>query len=121
MKNKNLKKKSHRKEEIVGAAGALAGGAVGAIGGPAGIVAGAIMGGAIGAAVGHTLVKDDERRHEVDEDLDKAIGVSGGDMGAAKPGQPAAKRGNYSAGSSGAPTPGGSSPSEGPLQSLDDD
>ncbi len=121
MKNKNLKKKSHAKEEIVAVAGAIAGGAVGAMGGPAGIVAGAIMGGAVGTAIGHTLEKDDERAHEVEEDLDKDIGVSGGDLGAASPNQPPAKRGNYSAGSAGAPTSGGSAPSEGPLQSLDDD
>jgi hypothetical protein len=126
MKRKGKKEKvvshvSHRKEEIVAAAGAIAGASLGAIAGPPGMVAGAVIGGAIGAAAGHRLEKDDVIADEHDAELDKTIGVSGGDLGAASPNQPPAKRGAYSGASAGTNAGGGDAPSEGPMQNPDKD
>jgi hypothetical protein len=86
----------------VGAAtGAAAGAAIGAFAGPPGIVAGALIGAAAGAATGAALA-DDHDAEDHDKVLDEDIGVSGGAMGAAKPGSPPAIRGTYSGGSAGA-------------------
>jgi phage tail tape-measure protein len=116
------KAKGDRKGRIETAAvsGAVAGAAVGAVTGPAGVAAGAILGGAAGAITGMALANESQRRHEHDADLDKQIGVSSGDMGAADPKAPPARLGLYSAGSAGAASTGGTTPSEGPIQDIDD-
>ncbi len=120
-KEKVISHVSHRKEEIVAAAGAIAGASLGAIAGPPGMVAGAVIGGAIGAAAGHRLEKEDARAEEHTAELDHTIGVSGGDLGAASPNQPPAVRGAYSGASAGTTVSGAEAPSEGPMQNLDDD
>ncbi len=121
MKRKGKKQVSHRKEEIVAAAGAIAGASIGAIAGPPGMIAGALLGGAVGSIAGHRLEKEDAFASQHDADLDEAIGVVGGDLGAASPHQPPAVRGAYSGGSAGTGGQGEQAPSEGPLQNLDKD
>jgi hypothetical protein len=100
-------------------AGAAAGAAVGAMAGPPGIAIGAIVGGAIGAAAGEALHMDHVEAARKDEQLDRDIGVSGGDIGEAPPGQPPA-RGVFHASSLGVGTEHAGTPSEGPMQDLDD-
>lgn len=102
----------------VGAAsGAAAGAAIGAFAGPPGMVVGAIIGAAAGAATGAALANDhDAEAH--DAKLDEEIGVTGGDLGAAKPGGPTSVRGTFSGGSAGAGAGVGSTddtPDAGPL------
>ncbi len=105
----------------VGAAtGAATGAVLGAFAGPPGMIAGALIGAVAGAATGAALA-DDHDKEDLDEALDAEIGVSGGNMGAAKPGAPAAVRGTYSAGAAGA---GGGSesdaaPDAGPMPKAD--
>jgi phage tail tape-measure protein len=121
MTRKGRKKVSHRKEEIVAAAGAIAGASIGAVAGPPGMIAGAIIGGVIGTVAGNRLEKEDAVESQHDAELDRAIGVTAGDLGAASPNQPPAIRGAYSAASTGTSTQGDQAPSEGPLQNLDED
>jgi hypothetical protein len=110
----------HHEEGVFSISGAVTGAATGAIAGPPGILAGAVVGAAMGMVIGKALDREDDRQRLHDEDLDREIGVEGGDLGAAVPGQPPARIGAYSVASAGA---GSSSPcaSEGPMQSLDDD
>jgi outer membrane lipoprotein SlyB len=69
--------------------GAIAGEVVGAVlgsaGGPAGTVAGMVIGAAAGALVGEVLDREAARTNKHEEELDKEIGVSGGDLGLARP------------------------------------
>ncbi len=106
----------------VGAAtGAATGAVLGAFAGPPGMIAGAIIGAVAGAATGVALVEDHDQE-ELDGALDAEIGVSGGDMGAAKPGAIKAKRGVYSAASAGAGAGGALSddaPDAGPMPKAD--
>jgi phage tail tape-measure protein len=102
------------------AAGAAVGAAAGVIAGPAGMAIGAFLGGAIGAAVGEVLHLDHEAAARRDEQLDKDIGVSGGDLGAASPNQPPS-RGVFHSASMGVSHGTGSAPSEGPIQDIDED
>jgi hypothetical protein len=111
----------NRKERVETAmlTGVVAGVAIGAVAGPAGMIAGGVIGGVTGAVTGGALADDAERRHAHAHDLDRDIGVTGGDIGAASKDAPPARIGAFSAGSSG----GGSStpnPSEGPIQEVDD-
>jgi hypothetical protein len=69
---------------------------------------------------GVALANAAERRHSHYAELDADIGVSGGDMGAAGPDQPAARIGACSSGAAGAGSAVASTPSEGPIQELDD-
>jgi hypothetical protein len=62
-------------------AGEVAGAVLGSAGGPVGAVVGMVVGGLAGTLAGDVLGKDDERAHAHDEELDKEIGVSGGDLG----------------------------------------
>lgn len=99
--------------------GTLAGAAVGGFAGPPGVVVGSILGALAGIVAGATLQEDDERRAEDEATLDDAIGVTSGDLGAADPSAPPARRGCYSATSAGGGSSGGA-PSEGPMQSPDE-
>jgi hypothetical protein len=95
--------------------GALGGAVLGTFGGPIGIVLGAIVGAAGGIGVGDVLntIREHHRAH--DEQLDKDIGVIGGDIGAAPWDQPPPVIGAYSMGSAGGgSTPVGAEPDEGP-------
>jgi hypothetical protein len=87
--------------------------------GPIGMVAGAVVGGVAGAMAGAVLDVEDERTSAHDHELDVEIGVIDGDIGAATPDAPPARRGAYSASSSGAGG-GGAQPSEGPMQDVDE-
>jgi hypothetical protein len=106
--------------ETAAVSGAVAGAAAGALVGPAGAAAGAIVGGAAGAIAGVALADDAERRHRHDAELDREMGVTEGDLGAADPKQPPARVGAYSAGAAGAGSSAGTTPSEGPMQDVDD-
>ncbi len=111
----------HAMRDASAFSGAIAGVAVGAIAGPVGALAGGLLGTAIGAFTGQTLDDEGTRLSAHDELLDRAIGVSQGNMGAAAPNQPRATRGTYSGASAGASSEGGVVPSEGPMQDLDTD
>jgi hypothetical protein len=106
--------------EAAAVTGSLAGAAVGAVAGPAGIVAGAVVGGVAGAITGLGVADAAEWRHRDAAALDDAVGVTAGDIGAASPDLPPARIGAFSAGSAGVPSPGKSTPSEGPMQDIDD-
>jgi hypothetical protein len=104
-------------EAVVGAVG---GAVTGMLGGPPGMVAGAVIGGAIGAAAGVTLHREHVRHEAEDAQLDRDIGVYGGDIGAAPPDAPKSQRGVFHAASMGVGgTGGGTEPSEGPMQNVD--
>jgi len=76
-------KPSHTHGEEGGAiAGEILGGVLGAAAGLPGAIAGMVIGGAAGALAGKVLDNEAERTHVHDEELDKEIGVSGGDLGA---------------------------------------
>jgi len=64
-------------------AGATGGAAVGAIGGPPGVVIGGALGAAAGFLVGSVLDTEEHRASKHDHELDDAIGVTKGDLGAA--------------------------------------
>jgi hypothetical protein len=102
-------------------AGAAAGAAMGALAGPPGIVAGAVIGGAIGTAAGVGLhighVEEDRKQ----EQLDRDIGVIGGNIGEAPPDAPKSERGVFHAASLGIGGGGGSVPSEGVMQNVEGD
>jgi outer membrane lipoprotein SlyB len=101
---------------------AAAGATFGILGGPPGMVIGAIAGGAIGATAGEVLYRDHLRAKDHDEELDRVIGVVGGDLGAAPPASPDPRstRGTFHAASLGVGTTQGSISSDGPIQALDD-
>jgi hypothetical protein len=105
-------------EALVGAA---AGATTGALAGPPGAVAGAVIGGVIGAAVGAALHKDRLRLEAKDAQLDRDIGVIGGNLGEAPPDAPRSERCAFHAASMGLGSGVASTPAEGPMQSLDED
>jgi hypothetical protein len=111
---------THHTEEAAAIAGEIAGGIVGSVAGPAGTVAGMIIGAVAGSVVGAGIEAGERESAEHEKELDDAIGVRGGNMGAAKPGAPPARIGAFSAASSG-----GAShrpqPAEGPIQDIDED
>lgn len=76
--------------------GMLVGATMGAMAGPIGAAGGAIAGGLIAgaAAAAASMGNTDEQRH--DEELDAEIGVSGGNLGEAKPNRPPARVGAFS-------------------------
>lgn len=106
----------------VGAAtGAATGAVLGAFAGPPGMIAGALIGAVAGAATGAALA-DDHDQEQLNEALDAEIGVSGGNMGAARPGAPKATRGTYSAAAAGVGAGGAISddaPDAGPMPKAD--
>jgi len=102
------------------ASGALVGAVVGAMAGPPGVVAGAIVGGVAGALTGAALDDESSRRAARDRELDDAIGVSGGDLGAPNLAHPPATVGAYSSASAGVATTSGEAPAEGPMQPPED-
>jgi hypothetical protein len=111
----------HPLHEAGGAAGgALAGAAVGSIGGPAGAAAGAIIGGVVGAFVAKISDEEADRVSFHDGELDAAIGVNGGDLGAPNLKHPPAIRGTYSAGSAGGGGASSGTTSEGPMPAPKD-
>jgi hypothetical protein len=107
-------------EEAATLAGEIAGALLGSAAGPVGTLAGMVIGALAGTVVGAGMDADAEQKHAHERELDEAIGVQGGDLGAAKPGAPPAVIGAFSMASSGA---GGlrSTPAEGPIQAIDED
>lgn len=101
-------------------AGEIAGGVVGSAAGPAGAVAGMIVGAIAGEVVGEVLQQESARTTLHDQELDAAIGVIGGDLGAARPGAPRARIGAPSLASLGLGDGPSSTPAEGPIQDVDD-
>jgi phage tail tape-measure protein len=71
-------------------AGELVGAVVGSAAGPAGTVAGMVVGAVLGAVTGHVLEDEGRRQSTHDGELDEAIGVTAGNLGAvgANPGAP---------------------------------
>jgi hypothetical protein len=99
--------------------GAAAGATTGVLAGPPGVIAGAMIGGAVGAVAATALHADHEKAAR-EEALDRDIGVIGGDLGAAVENAPKSARGVFHAASLGI-TSAGTAPSEGPIQSLDEE
>jgi phage tail tape-measure protein len=102
-------------------AGAAAGAAVGVLAGPPGMVAGAVIGGAIAAAAGAALHEEIAYHNAEDAQLDRDIGVFGGSIGEAPPDAPKAQRGVFHTASMGVGSGPSSTPSEGPMQNLDEE
>jgi hypothetical protein len=100
--------------------GAVAGAALGAVAGPPGIVAGGIVGTALGVLAGVGIDNADHAHDRHDRELDDAIGVTKGDLGAASPNAPPARTGAYSAAAAGVSSS-RTTPSEGPMQDIDED
>ncbi len=98
------------------ASGAFVGAVVGAAAGPAGVAAGAVIGGIAGALAGAALDQDASEDAARTRELDAAIGVSGGDLGAPNLKHPPATIGAYSAASVGEGGSGTGEPAEGPIQ-----
>jgi len=112
------KKISHRieREAEGGASGAIAGALVGAAAGPPGAIAGAIIGGVAGALAGAVLDRDSSASDQRTRELDAAIGVNGGTIGAPNLKHPPPVSAAYSAASSGAGADEEQAPAEGPMQ-----
>jgi len=102
-----------------GTAGMLTGAAVGAAAGPPGIVAGAVFGAAAGTVVGAALDADSRARSQRTRELDAAIGVTAGSVGAPNLVHPPPVVGAYSPASSGVESA-HADPAEGPIQGLDE-
>jgi hypothetical protein len=102
-----------------GTAGMITGAAVGAAAGPPGIVAGAVLGAAAGTVAGAVLDSDDRARSQRTRELDAAIGVTDGSIGAPNLLHPPAVVGTYSQASSGVESA-HADPAEGPVQGLDE-
>jgi hypothetical protein len=99
------------------AAGAAAGALAGTLAGPVGMAIGAVIGGFVGGAAGAAVETGDREKSAHDAQLDRDIGVSGGDIGEAKPGQPAS-HGRFQAAALGASDSEPES-SDGPIQNVD--
>ena len=99
------------------AAGAAAGALAGTLAGPIGMAIGAVIGGFVGGAAGVAVETTGREKSAHDEELDRDIGVSGGNLGEAKPDQPPS-RGRFHAGSLGVGDAGPES-SDGPIQNVD--
>jgi hypothetical protein len=102
-------------------AGAAAGAAMGVLAGPAGAVAGAVIGGMIAAVAGAALHEEHTYENAEDAQLDRDIGVFGGDIGAAAPDAPMSRRGLFHAASMGISVGSSPVPSEGPMQNLSEE
>jgi hypothetical protein len=104
-------------EALVGAA---AGAATGLLAGPPGILAGAVIGGVVGASAATALHRDHDRA-EHDAELDRDIGIIGGNLGEASPDAPASTLGVFHAASLGIATSTGVEPAEGLIQSIEEE
>ena len=114
MRKRTRERLEHEAE--AGVAGALTGATCGAIAGPIGAMAGAVIGSAIGALAAVVIDKNVADQDARDAELDRVIGVSGGELGAPNLEHPPAKRGTYSGASAGVATGGGEDAAEGPMQ-----
>jgi hypothetical protein len=101
--------------------GAVAGAVVGAFAGPVGAIVGGALGSMAGIAAGAALEDAEEARSQHDHELDREIGVEGGEIGHANPNMPPPRIGAFSAGSCGAGGRVSYQPSAGPMQDDADD
>lgn len=99
------------------AAGAAAGAIAGTIAGPIGMAIGAMIGGFVGGAAGVAVETSGQQERAHDEQLDRDIGVSGGDLGEAPPNQKPS-RGRFHAAAVGSVDAEPES-SDGPIQNVD--
>jgi hypothetical protein len=75
-----------------------------------------MVGAIAGAIAGRAIEEGDEVRASEDRELDREIGVSGGELGAPNLAHPPATLGTYSGGSAGVgPASSGEEPAEGPM------
>ncbi|HEY3820114.1 MAG TPA: hypothetical protein VGL81_23280 [Polyangiaceae bacterium] len=81
-----LAEHKHHTGEVATIAGEIAGAVLGSAAGPAGVVAGMVIGALAGALTGEGLEAEAERARRHDEDLDEALGITKGDVGAVQPG-----------------------------------
>jgi phage tail tape-measure protein len=81
-KNGGRRHDEHVLLETATLAGAAGGAVVGAMAGPVGAVVGGAIGAAVGMLAGEALDEDTSRRSAHDRELDDAIGITGGDLGA---------------------------------------
>jgi len=98
------------------AAAAAAGALAGTVGGPLGMAIGAVIGGLVGAAAGVAVESEGREKSAHDEQLDRDIGVSGGNIGEASPDQPPS-RGRFHAASLGV-SDGATESSDGTIQTV---
>ena len=98
------------------AAGAAAGALAGTLAGPIGMAIGAVIGGFVGGAAGMAVESGDQEKSAHDEQLDRDIGVSGGNLGEARPDQPPS-HGRFHAASLGV-NDGVVESSDGPIQNV---
>ena len=112
----------HLHEAGGAAGGAIAGAALGFVAGPAGAAAGALIGGVVGALVAKIGDEESERVSLHEGELDAAIGVNGGDLGAPNLEHPPATRGTYSSGAAGGAGAdgGGGGTASGPMPKPED-
>jgi hypothetical protein len=101
--------------------GATAGAIAGSIAGPIGAIAGAVVGGAVGAVAGGALEDLEHQRHVHDEELDRDIGVIGGNIGEADPDQPPPVIGAFSRATMGVGHDTEAPLSDGPMQNVESD
>jgi hypothetical protein len=99
------------------AAAAAAGAIAGTVGGPVGMAIGAVIGGLVGAVAGVAVESADREKSLHDEQLDRVIGVSGGNIGEASPDQPPS-HGRFQAAALGVSS-GEAESSDGPIQNVD--
>lgn len=117
-KKANVARPSSRRiarESAAAASGALAGSVAGAGGGPAGAAAGALLGAVAGAMAGAVMDQEGSRQSARTRELDRAIGVIDGDLGAPCLPHPPANVGTYSGASVGEAPSCDETPAEGPI------
>jgi hypothetical protein len=113
-------RRRHEHEFEGGVAGALVGVASGAIAWPPGMIAGAVIGGVVGALAAMALETENVLRAERDRDLDDAIGITEGDIGASNLEHPPPTSAAYSPSSCGIDASGARIAAEGPFQAPPD-
>lgn len=100
------------------AAGALAGAALGMLAGPPGAALGAILGGAAGGLAEIAIERGEQEKREHEAELDRDIGVIGGDIGEPSLEHPAPTHGLYHTATLGVGS-GDAEDSDGPIQNVD--
>jgi hypothetical protein len=110
-------KSLHIKEAGGALVGAIGGAGLGVMAGPPGMAAGAVLGAVAGTLTAWAMATGDTEAAAEDLQLDKEIGVDGGDIGVAGLKHPPNQRGAYSAAASGAANvaPDESISAEGPI------
>jgi phage tail tape-measure protein len=72
----------HVLDDVGTIGGALTGAIIGSVGGGLGVIVGSAIGAAIGKVAGTVLDRDSHEGEKHDHELDDAIGVTAGDLGA---------------------------------------